>query len=105
MYKEDVIKTGVILAIACAVLFGLWVAGFRNVESTKAAAPDVWTDAGYEIIAYRGYTWAPIHGSNVYYVLRPLDDNGITYSGSLRQWRGEQHIYTLEAIDAIKPGN
>lgn len=101
--KTNILKTVALVAVACSAMFGLSWAGFRNVEITKAAAPQVWAAAGYKIVGYEGYQWAPVHGSSVWYLVRRVDDNGITYHGALSKWGKEYHIYNLSALDALKP--
>ena len=94
--------TATAVVVALAIGF-LWWAGYRNVNETKAAATKVWRDAGYEILGYEGYQWAPLHGSAVWYIVRRTDENRVTYHGYLAKWGDEHHIYKLRAIDAIKP--
>ena len=101
--KTNILKNAALVAVACSALFGIRWLGYRNVEATKAAAPKVWEAAGYKIVGYEGYQFAPIHGSSVWYLVRRLDDNGITYHGALAKWGDEYHIYNLKALDAIKP--
>ena len=89
--------------IAAASIFAAIKAGYRNVDTTKAAAPKRWDAAGYEIKGYEGYQWSPIGGGNVWYIVTRKDSPGITYHGFLQKWGGEYHIYNLRAIDAIGP--
>lgn len=100
---KTVIKWIGLAAVASSALFGLRWLGYRNVEATKAAAPQVWAAAGYKIVGYEGYQYAPIHGSSVWYLVRRVEDNGITYHGALSKWGDEYHIYNLSALDALRP--
>lgn len=99
------IKLIIIVAIAAAAIFSLGIIGFRNVKNVKAAANSVWANAGYEVVGYEGYQWGPVRGGDVWYIVRRRDAPGITYHGFLTRWGSEYHIYNLQAIDAIRPGN
>lgn len=75
----------------------------RNVDEAKACAPKAFQEMGYEIIGYQGYNLSLIYGGLVWYNLRKVPDNGITYEAAVSPWAGECHVYGLKALDAIKP--
>jgi len=75
----------------------------RHVAEVKAQAPRVWQEAGFAVVGYEGYQWDPFCGGDVWYLLRKIPDNGVTYHGYLCKWGGEFHIYNLQALDALKP--
>lgn len=79
-----------------------------NRVEPESQAKKIWAQHGFEVIAYEGYQWG-IHiwpgygGAYVWYRLRKIPDNGVTYSGSLQQWGDEIHVYGPTAHDAIRP--
>ncbi len=94
-----------------AALFVSWLCLFSpaNLDSVKANAAETWRQAGYEIIGYEGFQWGKwwggtYGGAAVWHSLRRYpNDNGIIYSGFIKRWGDEYHIYGPHAIDAIKP--
>jgi len=80
-----------------------------NLNEVKAAAPKTWEQAGYKIVGYEGFQWGHwfwgnYGGAEVWYSLkRHPKDNGIIYTGSIKRWGDEFHIYGPRAVDAIKP--
>lgn len=80
-----------------------------NVDSVKSHATETWKQNGFEIVGYEGYEFSFIvpftsyGGACVWYRIKPITDNGISYDGCLRRWGNEYHVYNLAAIDAIKP--
>lgn len=80
-----------------------------NLDEVKANASTTFKQAGYGIIGYEGYQWGSWHfgsygGAAVWYSLRRNGkDNGIIYTGYIKRWGDEYHIYNIRAIDAIKP--
>lgn len=93
----------ILLIISIIVFIFLWKVGYRNVETIKLASTNVWNNAGYKVVGYEGYQWDIFLGGKVWYLLRKVDDNNITYNGFLSKWGKEYHIYNLKAIDAISP--
>jgi hypothetical protein len=78
-----------------------------NLDYIKKHAAIRWKEVGFKIIGYYGYQWGfsigPYGGAKVWYILRKIPDNGITYSGYLQRWGDEIHVYRIRAYDAIKP--
>jgi hypothetical protein len=79
-----------------------------NIADVKAHAAETWKQAGFEIVGYEGWERGPYLGGDdggayVWYTLKRIPDNGITYHGSIQRWGDEYHIYRLSALDAIKP--
>lgn len=76
----------------------------HKVEEIKKAAPQVWGDAGFEIVGYEGYqygTLGPTWGGKVWHIVRRKGGDRVTYHGFICKWGDEYHIYNLKAIDAI----
>lgn len=81
---------------------------YSNLDDVKAQAADRWKSAGYEVVGYEGYKlgiWlgGRYGGANVWYILSRPSSKGITYTGYIQKWGSEYHIYSVKAIDAIKP--
>ena len=78
-----------------------------NVPDIKNHAAETWRQAGFQVVGYEGYQYgsAQTWGGCVWYTLRRIPDNGITYDGCIAKWGDEYHIYALTALDAIKPKN
>jgi len=80
-----------------------------NLDSVKSHAAETWKQNGFEIVGYEGYQLSGIipftsyGGACVWYRVKPIPDNGIIYDGCLMRWGDEYHLYSLAAIDAIKP--
>jgi hypothetical protein len=79
----------------------------RNIDYVKDGAITRWAEVGYEVIGYEGYHWGLIGfgnygGACVWYRLKNIPENNVTYTGYLIRWGNEIHIYGPDAIDAIK---
>ena len=79
-----------------------------NLDYVKEHASNKWAKQGFEVVDYEGYEFGfmgfnSYGGANVWYRLKKIPDNGITYSGYIQRWGDELHVYGPEAIDAIKP--
>lgn len=79
-----------------------------NVSDVKAHARAIWAGAGFEIIGYEGYEigrhYGPgLGGGQVWYTVRRVPDNGVTYHGFIEKWGDEYHIYNIRALDAVGP--
>ena len=82
--------------------------GYANLEDVKKISPQKWEAQGFEVIDYEGFNWGfwfggSYGGASVWYRLRKIPDNDITYSGYIRKWGKEYHVYGPTAIDAIRP--
>lgn len=93
-------------------LFLLVSCSYGNLSDVQHHAPEVWKQAGFEIVGYEGYqlgNWGcfgSTHGGAcVWYIVKKIPDNGILYKGYIQRWGGEYHIYCLESMDALKPLN
>ena len=93
------------LILIIATITTLLFSGFRNVKSTKEAAPLVWNQAGFEVGGYTGYNWSLIGGGDVWHVVTRKETPGVTYEGYISKWGNEYHVYHIRAIDAIQPDN
>lgn len=93
--------------LALLVAVALSGCGSSNVNDVKAHATAVWRQAGFEIVGYEGYTnehcFFRYGCGHVWHTLRRIPDNGVTYHGYIEKWGDEYHIYSIKAIDAIKP--
>lgn len=99
-------KTILWTIVAVALLFSYIPDGDEYVPIIKANAAATWEKAGFEIVGYQGYEYSfspSTHGGAVWYTVRRIPDNGVTYQGCITKWRDEFHIYNLKALDAIKP--
>jgi hypothetical protein len=80
---------------------------YSHLDDVKENSTKVFKEAGYDVTGYYGYRLGLVipftnyGGANVYYELSK--GNGITYKAFLNRWGDEYHIYSLKAIDAIKP--
>ena len=90
----------------CLALF-LSSCGYGNLDYVKDNAENRWNSQGFEVVGYDGFQWdfwvGPYGGASVWYILKKTTDNGVIYSGALKRWGDEIHVYNVEAIDAIKP--
>ena len=77
----------------------------RNIDNVKANAKVTLENAGYEIVGYEGFQWAcsPFAGGRVWYIVKRNTDTRVLYNCYLEWWFGEYHIYSIQAIDALKP--
>lgn len=97
-----------ILVASASIAFGVNTAGcsYRNVANIRAAAAQVFSDQGFDIVAYEGYqlgTMFESPGGKVWFVLIRKGASGIHYECCLTKWGNEYHMYNLRAIDAITP--
>ena len=80
-----------------------------NKEWLKENAASKWEKQGFEVVDYEGWQFSfgipytEYGGAKVWHRLRKIPDNGITYSGFLKRWGDEIHVYGPSAADAIKP--
>lgn len=94
-----------IILMAGLILTGC---GYANLDEVKSIADEKWKKQGFEVVDYAGFEWGVwlggnYGGANVWYRLKKLPDNGITYSGYLKKWGNEIHVYGPKAHDAIGP--
>ena len=96
------------LLIATALLLSLQSCGYGNLEYVKENAKETLADSGYTILGYQGYQMQAVipfttfGGAAVWYTVENKKTN-VTYELFLQRWGDEVHIYSLSAIDAIKP--
>lgn len=106
-------RTLIIVFIIFVVLFmGYGMScSYGNLDAIKDNAENVWENNGFRVIGYQGYQWGHLGcgtyygGATVWYTLKKISDDKVTYEGAIRRWGKEYHIYNLSAIDAIKPNN
>jgi hypothetical protein len=86
------------------LIFGapLLLFGDRRVPDIKHNAERVFNANGFDVVGYQGYQLGifATPGGCVWYTLKKGD---ITYEACLSRWGDEYHIYSLKALDAIKP--
>lgn len=98
---------GAIAAIACVA--GVIGGVSSNLSWVRERAEQKWRAQGFEVLDHEGHQWgagfygAPYGGAKVWYRLRKIPDNGATYSGYLKRWGDELHVYGPFAADAIRP--
>lgn len=94
------------------VLTGIVILSFgcsSNVDYIKEHAPAKWKSQGFEVVDYEGFQWGfgivgtSYGGAAVWHRLKKIPDNDITYSGYLKRWGNEIHVYGPTAVDAIRP--
>jgi hypothetical protein len=87
------------------VMLCMLVGCSHRVDDIKLHAEDVINQAGFKIVGYEGYQYGlfQVFGGCVWYTMEKVPHNGITYHGCISKWGSEYHIYSLSAIDAIKP--
>ena len=99
--KKTIIFLSLLLLLGCSS---------GNLDYVKHKAGKKWESQGFEVIDYEGYKWGfwgfnSYGGAEVWYRLRKIPDNGITYSGMIQRWGNELHVYGPNALDAIRPNN
>lgn len=83
--------------------------GFGNLCEVKKNANATWEAQGFKVVGYDGYEIGSVipftsyGGAIVWYRLKRIPDNGILYNGAIQRWGNEYHIYSVSAVDAIKP--
>lgn len=100
----------IVLLLAAAVFsvpVNALVFGASNVGYVRERAESVWQTNGFEVVGYQGYErsmcWFDYGCGNVWYTLERRGGEGIVYEGALQRWGDEIHLYSIRAIDAIKP--
>ncbi len=100
MYKIKMLGFFVVL------MFSLVGCSSNNQEYVKERAQKIWKQQGFEIVAYEGFNWgiwgcfgSEHGGANVWYRLKKTPDNGLTYSGYLKRWGDEIHVYGPKIIE------
>ena len=94
---------------AFIIAFLLWfpIGSSSNLDWVKQRADKTWKEQGFEIVAYEGFQWGmggfgtPYGGAKVWYRLRKVPDNGLTYSGLLQRWGDEVHVYGPEHAETV----
>ncbi len=105
--QKTLIIIGTLAAVAGIAWFG--VGSSTNISWVKARSSAKWRAQGFDVVDYEGYEWGTggygttYGGAKVWYRLRKIPDNGITYSGYLKRWGDELHVYGPIAVDAIRP--
>jgi hypothetical protein len=81
-----------------------------NRDYVKERGPERWKQVGFQVVGYQGHQWGaggygtPYGGAKVWWELRKVPDNGITYSGYIKRWGDDLEVYGPTARDAIAPG-
>jgi hypothetical protein len=74
-----------------------------NASYVKERGPEVWRSVGFEPVGYEGYTFGlgvgEYGGAKVWWTLKKVPDNGLTYSGYLQRWGSEIHVYNQKPIE------
>lgn len=80
-----------------------------NLDYVRAHGEARWRQVGFEPLGYQGHQWglggygSDYGGAKVWWELRKIPDNGITYSGYLKRWGDSLEVYGPIARDAIQP--
>lgn len=98
----------VIALLLCLAFFSLSGCSSGNLDYVKEKGPEKWKEVGFEVAGYEGYQWglwgfSSYGGAKVWWRLKKVPDNGITYFGYIQRWGNELHVYGPKAIDAIRP--
>ena len=92
----------------CLTILAIWLlAGCSsgNLDWVKNKAEAKWAKQGFEVIDYEGFEWGvggfgtSYGGARVWYRLKRIPDTGILYSGYLKRWGNEIHVYGPEPTD------
>jgi hypothetical protein len=96
------VVTLIIASIVCAIALPILTLGDIRVPDIKQHAAQVLSANGFEVIGYQGYTYglSSEFGGCVWYTMKK---GNVTYEGCVTKWGNEYHIYSLKALDAIKP--
>lgn len=104
-------KASIFFGIIVVFLLSCAIGGSWNREWVMERAPEKWAKQGFEIVDYEGYQFhygipfSGFGGAKVWYELRKVPDNGITYTGALIRWGDEVQVYGPDALDAIRPNS
>lgn len=79
-----------------------------NIDYVKDRSVEKWRKQGFEVIDYEGYKFGlygfgPYGGADVWYRLKKIPDNGLTYSGYIKRWGNELHVYGPKSVEGITP--
>lgn len=99
------------LKLQTLLLLGLTLVSCHsgNKEWTLERACSKWQAQGFECVDYEGWDFGfgvpftSYGGANIWHRLKKVPDNGITYSGYMRRWGEEIHVYGPKAVEAIPP--
>ena len=101
-------RTVLIVILSVVIVVEVWAGCVVNKSYVKENAEQRWKEVGFTIVGYEGWQWGTwlggkLGGPNVWYQLKTIPENGIRYTGYLKRWGDEIHVYGPEAVDAIKP--
>ena len=94
MYKLAIFAVTVVAAVVT-----LATGSNSNLEYVKERASPRWEEVGFKVVGYQGHQWGrlgfgtPYGGAKVWYELRAVPDNGITYSGYIVRWGNDLEVY------------
>lgn len=100
----------VFMVICLVMVCSFYSCSSGNKEWIEERAVDKWQKQGFEVVDYEGFEWGwwgltSYGGAKVWYRLKKIPDNGITYSGYLSRWGNELQVYGPKACDTIQPNN
>ena len=100
----------IIWLIVPVLILTFSIFGTSNLDYVKQHSQEKWKAEGFDTVNYQGYEWGfrfillpKYGGARVWYRLKKIPDNGITYAGYIQRWGDELHVYGPTACDAIKP--
>ena len=73
---------------------------YRDVDEVNEKSDAFIKSIGMEKIAYHGYQGSLSGGGTCWYHAK--DAKGIVYQFGLSEWRGDIHLYSLEALNQIQ---
>lgn len=102
-------KEGAVFVGIGLVVLGLFAGSPSNLDYVKERGEARWREVGFEPVAYQGHQWGaggfgtPYGGAKVWWELRKIPDNGVTYSGYITRWGDSLEVYGPKARDAVTP--
>ena len=96
------------LVVVCFMLMGLYGCSSGNLDHVKEHGPEKWNEIGFQVVGYEGFEWGfwglnHYGGAEVWWRLKRIPDNGISYTGYIQRWGNELHVFGPTATDAIRP--
>ena len=106
---EKISRIVIISLVFCFIVFiGRGCVGgiYKNKEYLVENAESRYAEMGFKVIGYYGWQsgfWlGGKYGSpQVWYLVEPIEPNGLKYKSFLSSWGEEIHVYNLQPIDAI----
>lgn len=90
--------------IAILSTFLLSGCGWANLDDIKEKAPQVWKQAGFEVVGYEGFEYGAWIGGSYggAHVWHTAKRDNVIFHGYIQRWGDEYHLYNIRALDAIR---